>query len=452
MPDWLSTITNPLKKKEPNDYDDRPAGEKHLELATDSLRQLIEDKKIPNRVRDMLKDDYEQVTAMLDKLENRHIHIAVFGRVSVGKSSLLNALLDKTVFSTSVLHGETTTVNMNQWEEYSDNGIFLIDTPGINEVDGEDRERMAHEVAERADLLLFVVDSDLTEVELSALNQVSRLHRPTILVVNKADRFSEDEQRQLRSILRKHTKDLLPPENIVFTIAETRTQTVIMVDDDGNETEHVRQRPNDIRALKTRLWDLIESEGKTLSALNASLFASNLSNNVAERILLVKREMGTKTIHMYCVGKSLSVAVNPIPIADIFAAAAIDAGMVMHLSKLYGLPMTKSEAGELLTTILAQLTALIGVTWAVNVLSSALKLGTGGVSTVLTASAQGAIAWYSTLVVGKVAERWLANGKSWGDAGPKLAVQQILDSLDRDSVMKEAREEIATYLRNKLKA
>lgn len=400
----------------------------------------------------MLKDDYEQVRMMLDKLENGHLHIAVFGRVSVGKSSLLNALLAKDVFSTSVLHGETTQVNMNQWEEYSDNGVFLIDTPGINEVYGEEREAMAHEVAERADLLLFVIDSDLTDVELSALNQVSRLHRPTILVVNKADRYSEEEQRQLRSILRKHTQGLLPSENIVFTIAESRMQTIIMVDDEGNETEHVRQRPNDIRALKTRLWDLVESEGKTLSALNASLFASNLSNNVAERILVVKRELGTKTIHMYCTGKALSVAVNPIPVVDVFAAAAIDAGMIHHLSKLYGLPISKNEAGELLSTILTQLTALIGVTWAVNTVSSALKVTTVGVSTFVTASAQGAIAWYSTLVIGRVAERWLVNGKSWGDAGPKLAVQQILDSLDRDSVMAEAREEIATYLRNKLKA
>jgi hypothetical protein len=54
-------------------------------------------------------------------------------------------------------------------------------------------------------------------------------------------------------------------------------------------------------------------------------------------------------------------------------------------------------------------------------------------------------------VVGRVAERWLANGKSWGEAGPKLTVEQILDSLDRDSVIAEAREEIMTYLRKTVK-
>jgi hypothetical protein len=94
---------------------------------------------------------------------------------------------------------------------------------------------------------------------------------------------------------------------------------------------------------------------------------------------------------------------------------------------------------------------LIGTTWAVHLIATVLKLGTGGVSTLLTAATQGAVAWYSTLVVGRVAERWLANGKSWGEAGPKLTVEQILDSLDRDSVITEAREEIMGYLRKTVK-
>ncbi|MEZ5537980.1 MAG: GTP-binding protein [Thiolinea sp.] len=436
---------NPEAAKKPK------SGDSHLQLATESLRQLLGDKRIPSDVREVLNEDYSQVQRMLDKLEHGHIHIAVFGRVSVGKSSLLNALLGKEAFSVSVLHGETKTSNIRNWEEYEDGGLFLIDTPGINEVDGEERERMAHEVAERSDLVLFVIDSDLTDVEFRALKMVATGHRPTLLVVNKADRYTEKEQRQLRSILRERTQGVISPENIVFTTAQETRQVLITIDEEGNEHESARVRPTDIANLKTRLWDILESEGKTLAALNASLFAGNLSNEVGKRILEVKRELGAKTIRMYCLGKGVAVALNPIPLADLIAAAAIDAGMVVHLSRLYGLPMSRSEAGELVRTILGQLILLMGTTWAIHLLSSALKLGTGGLSTVLTAATQGAIAWYSTLVVGSVAERWLANGKSWGDAGPKLAVQQILDSLDRDSVVAEAREEILSYMRKTIK-
>ncbi|MFZ1231693.1 MAG: GTP-binding protein [Thiofilum sp.] len=443
--DTIEVTTEPRMAETP---EPSKSGEQHLKLATDSLRKLFED-NIPDSVRDALQDDYEQVKAMLDKLEQGHVHIAVFGRVSVGKSSLLNALIGKTIFSTSVLHGETKQASMSAWSEYTDHGIYLIDTPGINEVHGEEREKLAFEVSRRADLLLFVVDSDLTEVEFEALKQVAQVHRPIILVVNKADRYNENERKQLRAILRTRTQGIIAPENIVFTVSQPRNQTVITVDENGEEHESVRIRPVDIAALKTRLWDIIEADGKTLSALNASLFASDLSQEVSERILQVKRELGAKTIRLYCIAKGVAVAVNPIPVADLVAAAAVDAAMVLHLSKLYGLPMSMKESKELITVIATHLTLLMGATWAVHLLSSALKVSTFGVSTLLTAATQGALAWYSTLVIGQVAERWLANGKSWGDAGPKFVVQQILDSLDRDSVMSEAREEILSYIRTK---
>ena len=426
-------------------------GDTHLQLASASLRQLLEDARIPDTIRSTLSEDYAQVRAMLDKLEHGHLHIAVFGRVSVGKSSLLNALLGKNAFSVSVLHGETRSVNMQQWEEYADGGLFLIDTPGINEIDGEARERMAHEVASRTDLLLFVVDSDLTDVEFQALKIVAAAHRPILLVVNKADRYTEDEQRQLRSILRTRTQGVIAPENIVFTTAQASRQSVIFIDEDGTERDGIRERPLNVGALKARLWDIVEAEGKTLAALNASLFAGDLSNALGQRILAVKRELGAKTIRLYCLGKGIAVAFNPIPVADLVAAAMIDAGMVVHLSRLYGLSISRNEAGDLVRTVLAQMVLLMGAVWAVHLVSSALKLGSAGLSTVLTGAAQGAVAWYSTLVVGRVAEQWLANGKSWGDAGPKLTVQQILESLDRDSVLAEAREEILTYVRTTVK-
>ncbi|QTR51840.1 GTP-binding protein [Candidatus Thiothrix anitrata] len=427
-------------------------GDTHLQLASASLRQLLEDARIPDTIRSTLSEDYAQVRAMLDKLEHGHLHIAVFGRVSVGKSSLLNALLGKTAFSVSVLHGETRSVNMQQWEEYADGGLFLIDTPGINEIDGEARERMAHEVASRTDLLLFVVDSDLTDVEFQALKIVAAAHRPILLVVNKADRYTEDEQRQLRSILRTRTQGVIAPENIVFTTAQASRQSVIFIDEDGTERDGIRERPLNVGALKARLWDIVEAEGKTLAALNASLFAGDLSNALGQRILAVKRELGAKTIRLYCLGKGIAVALNPIPVADLVAAAAIDVGMVVHLSRLYGLSISRSEAGDLVRTVLAQMVLLMGAVWAVHLLSSALKISSVGLSTLLTGVAQGAVAWYSTLVVGRVAEQWLANGKSWGDAGPKLTVQQILDSLDRDSVLAEAREEILAYVRTSVKS
>ncbi len=427
-------------------------GDSNLDLAKESLSQLLNDSRVPDSVRDVLQDEYKQLRQMLDKLEHGHLHIAVFGRVSVGKSSVLNALLGRDAFSVSILHGETKTEGIAEWQKVDAGGIYLIDTPGINEIDGEQREQLAHEVANRSDLLLFVVDSDLTDVELKALKTVAKTRRPIILVVNKADQYNQEEILQLRSIIRKRVAGIIAPENIVFTAASPSKQTVILVDEEGNETETVRQRPVDIINLKARLWDIIESEGKTLSALNASLFAGNLSEQLGEKLLAARKQIGEETIHLYCVGKGVAVALNPVPVADLLAAAAIDVSMVIHLSRIYGLPMSKSEAGELIKTIAAQMLVLYATFWAIHFASAALKIGTAGISTIVTGVAQGAVAWYSTLVVGRVAEDYLAKGKSWGETGPKLTVQNILESLDRDSVLSEAKEEIIQYLKGSKKA
>ena len=439
MPAWWPRGSE--KRTDPDN-----GGDTHLALARESLRELLDDERVPGEVRASLGEDYQQVESMLAKLEHGHIHIAVFGRVSVGKSALVNALLGEQRFATSPLHGETRSVQSGQWHEFRDGNVFLIDTPGINEVAGEAREQLAREVAGRADLVLFVVDGDLTQAELDALRALSAVGRPLLLVLNKTDRYNDAERTQLHDALLEHARGVVQPENLVFTAAQPAPQWVVRVDEHGDEVEQQRERRPDVRALKERLWQILERDGKTLAALNASLFAGDLSDQVAARVLTARRTLGERVIRTWCIGKGVAVALNPVPVADLVAAAVVDISMVVHLSRVYGLPLSRAEAGGLVKTIGTQMLVLMGTVWAVHFVASALKLGTGGLSAVVTGSAQGVVAYYSTYVVGRAAERYLANGKSWGDAGPKLAIREILDSLDRESIIDQAKADIRARL------
>jgi hypothetical protein len=89
----------------------------------------------------------------------------------------------------------------------------------------------------------------------------------------------------------------------------------------------------------------------------------------------------------------------------------------------------------------------MGATWLVHLVSSLLKAGSAGLSTVLTAGTQGAVAYYSSYVVGRAAEQYLAAGCSWGEDGPKQVISNILDSIDRDSMLARAREDILRRIR-----
>ncbi len=403
---------------------------------------------MPKPVRATLAEDYRELQAQLDKLEHGHIHLVACGRVSVGKSALLNALLGEQRFAVSPLHGETATVDRSRWQQYQSGGVFLIDTPGLNEVDGEDRERLALEVAERADVVLFVVDGDLTAAEHQALATVAADHRPLLLVLNKADRYTQAELELLLASLRRHAQGLVPPDNVLACAADPGERLVLSVDAQGREQEERRRPPPDVTALQERLWALLDAEGKSLAAVNAGLFAGRLSDRLAAEILALRRQLADKVLRNYCLGKGVAVALNPAPLADLLTVAA-DAALIRHLSRVYGLPITRAEAGRLLATIMAQLAVLMGTVYGFHLASSALKGVSLGLSTVVTASAQGAMAWYGTYVIGRAAERYFAQGRSWGAGGPKRTVKSILDSLDRDSLLAQAREDILERLRGK---
>ena len=425
---------------------DADAGSSHLELAKESLRDLIDDSRLPPGIRESLAHDYDAVEAMLDKLQHGHLHIAAFGRVSTGKSSLLNALIGEQKFTVSPLHGETKRASMQEWSEVEAAGVFLIDTPGLDEAGGEDRELLAKEVANRSDLVIFVLDGDITDSELQSLQTLLGQGRPVVVALNKSDLYAQDELEALLQSVRNKTEGKVQPGDVQAVAAQPRAQELVEIDEQGNETVSMRERSPDVEKLKVRLWDIFAAEGKTLAALNASLFASDLSDQVGKRILNARREIGDKLVRTYCVAKGIAVAFNPVPVADLFAAAFIDVGMVVHLSRVYDLPLSRKEAGSLVGVIAAEAAALMGTVWALHFVSSALKVATVGLSTVVTAGAQGAIAYYSTYVVGQITAKYLSMGKSWGEGGPKQVVQQILDSLDRDTVLHEAKKEIQTRL------
>jgi GTPase len=445
-PEWWTRLRAQIGSRAAQPPTPSPA-DAHVAQTSEALRALLDDKTIPEAVRRELGEDFAQIETLLDKLATGELHIAVFGRVSVGKSALGNALLGREAFATGVLHGTTQTRAAQRWQEVAGQGLHLIDTPGINELSGEERERLAYDVAAISDLIVFVVDGDMTQGEVAALSTLSQTQRPLLLVLNKADRYSDDERERLLARLREHATGLVRAEDVVACAAHPADRLIVQVGADGHESQTREPQRPDVGALAARLRAIAEREGKTLAALNAGLFAGNLSDRVATRVAAARKQLADRVIRNYCLAKGVAVALNPIPVADLLAAASLDVALVVHLGKVYGLPLTRAEAGTLIATICAQLAALMGAIWGVHLVASALKGVSAGLSTVVTAGAQGALAWYATEIVGRAAEHYLLHGKSWGDQGAKRAVADIVASLDRDSILREARGAILAKLK-----
>jgi GTPase len=305
-----------------------------------SLRGLLEDPSIPADVRVAMASDFRRVEEMLERIEREELHVAVFGRVSAGKSALGNALLGRDAFAMGVLHGTTTEADAVRLDEAAHAGLVLIDTPGINELGGEAREKLAYDVAEVSDLIVFVADGDLTREERDALRTLAATARPLLLVLNKADRYNDDERDGLLERLREHAAGLVRREDVLAVAARPAPRLVVEVDARGNETTASEARPPDVAALKQRLVAIAEREGKALAAIHAGLFAGKLTDQVTTRMAVARREVASGVIRQYCIAKAVAVALNPVPVADLLLAGGLDAAMVVQLSRVYGLPLT----------------------------------------------------------------------------------------------------------------
>lgn len=118
------------------------------------------------------------------------LHIGLFGRRNVGKSSLLNAITRQQVSIVSDIPGTTTDPVEKPMELLPLGPVLFIDTAGLDDVGilGEMRAEKTRLIFERTDLGIIVVQGDgWGEYEENILSELSQRSAPAIIVFNKID-------------------------------------------------------------------------------------------------------------------------------------------------------------------------------------------------------------------------------------------------------------------------
>jgi len=431
------------------------AGDDDYAAALATVRQAIErfDGCSPQE-REALRDDLDQLRAMADKLEAGRVEIVVFGEISTGKSALINALVDQAATQVSVRGGWTKDVWHVDWQGagycvpgLASSQLVLIDTPGLNEVDGAQRGKMARDAAQRADLVLFVTDSDLNEVEYMALVELAASNKPILLVLNKADLYRPEELKEMLShFTGSRLAGIVDPANVITTSADPRQVEYFVESADGQTRREWRKPKPDVAALRERILEVLAVEGKALVALNAAMYAADKSDRMGALRVRMRNEKATATIWSYAVVKSLAVALNPGAVLDVVGGMAVDVTMVATLGKVYGIEITTANARDLVTSILKAAGWVMLGEAVVSYASSFFKGLTLGAGTALTALPQGAAAGYGSYIVGQAARYYFEHGASWGQQGPKRVVARILENTDKQSVLQKLKEEIKKHI------
>ncbi|HEY9736034.1 MAG TPA: GTP-binding protein [Trichocoleus sp.] len=418
---WLF-LRPPAQRRRPQAPQEKTAA---AGATLDALQQQIA--QIQNEVaREVLQ---AQSQSLVEEMNRRDLVVTVFGVGSAGKTSLVNALLGEIVGAVAAPMGTTTAKHTYRWRlEGLARSILLTDTPGISEagIAGTLREQDARQMATEADLVLFVIDDDLRQSEYHLVRSLLEINKRLLIVLNKADRYPDDELEAILERVRSRFQGILAPPDVLAVAANP---TPIPMEDGG-----WFQMEPDVLPLVERMAEVLWLEGDTLIADNLLLQSQRLSTEARRLIDEQRQRQADQIVERYqWIGAGV-IAVTPLPGLDLLAAAAINAQMVVELGRIYGCSLSIEEGKELALSLARTLTGLGIVRGAVELLAIGLQTN---LATVLAGKAlNGVSAAYLTRIAGKSFIEYFRRNQSWGDGGMGEVVQEQFRLNQRDAFIK----------------
>jgi [FeFe] hydrogenase H-cluster maturation GTPase HydF len=153
------------------------------------------------------------------------LHIGLFGRRNVGKSSLLNALTRQEVSIVSAVAGTTTDPVEKPMELLPLGPVLFIDTAGIDDIGalGEQRVERTRRIFDRTDVGLIVAEAgQWGEFEEAILNELTGRGVPAVAVLNKTDLAR-------------------PPDGVLARLADRKVRSVLTVASRGGGLPELRE-------------------------------------------------------------------------------------------------------------------------------------------------------------------------------------------------------------------
>ena len=357
------------------------------------------------------------------------LRIVVFGTGSAGKTSLINSLLGEIVGDVNAVMGTTT-----EGQTYSlklkgvGREIIITDTPGILEagIAGTQREEVARSLASEADLLLFVVDNDLRQSEYNPLYDLAKLGKRSLLILNKTDLYTPEDQKVILKQLETRVIDLIPPADIIAVAAAPQPVEL-------SSGEIIEPEP-EITSLIKRLVAVLRAEGEDLIADNILLQSHLLGEDARKIIDNQRRREADLIINRYqWIGAGV-IAVTPLPVVDMLATAAVNAQMVVEIGKIYGCEIDREKGKELAVSLGKTFVSLGIVKGAVDLLARALQFHFA--TYIVGKAIQGVSAAYLTRIAGKSFIEYFKGDRNWGDGGMTEVVQQQFQLTRKDEFVK----------------
>ena len=339
----------------------RPGAAGHPLDATGIRERLHEAEKAGVDV----SDAQQELQELAARQHAGSIHLCFFGEVSSGKSSLVKAMVPDANVLIDVIGGSTEDIRTYRWRDDAGNQILLTDVPGSGGHD-DGHADVAMQEAARAHIVLYVCDGDLSRSEVSMVSKLLTLDKPLIVVLNKSDRYTHEEQSQLMQKLLDTLTDLgseFSRERLVAVSAGGELDVVEKLPD-GSEAAARRSRPADIGVLVVAINSLLERDAEELDARRDRAVFRVAADKLAAAEAEYREQRAAHIIRASTRKAVIGALAAVSPGTDVIIQGYIGTAMTRELCSLYGatprdvdiedfLNLSQSRAGKALPLTLA---------------------------------------------------------------------------------------------------
>jgi GTP-binding protein EngB required for normal cell division len=383
------------------------------------------------------KTETAALEAELVELDRRRasgeVHVALFGEISTGKSSLIRALAQDAEPDVDVRGGTTRTVAHFHGHLPDGRALVLADVPGSAEVEGRLREQIARDEALRAHAVVYVTASDLTRAQDAEIAWLAGFGKPLLLVLNKVDQYGGTEVDALLQRLAERYSGRASAFVAVSAGGSERYERTLA---DGRRERVERERVPDIAPLLDALEDLTAPGAHGLEPAREAAVLAEVGRRGDALAREVAARESAETVAKYTRRAIIGALAAVAPGSDILIQGALGTALVRELARINGVPVRELDVEALLARLglTVRNTTAIVLAIAGNALKAFPGLGTLG-GGMLHAIAYGLV--FDS--VGRALAATLAERAELDAADVETRVRVLLQEPARDRIERVAR-------------
>lgn len=224
-----------------------------------------------------------------------------------------------------------------------------------------------------ADLVLFLVQGDLTQPEYEFIQALRAQRQRTVVVLNKQDQYLPAERSLLVQRLQQRLQSMIAPADIVAIAAYPKPVQVRQHQPDGTIKTWVENPAAQITDLTERLEQVLAQETEQLVLQTRLTQALALQQETIAGLNRCRRDRALPMIERYQWIAAGTAFASPVPALDLLASAAISGKMIQELAAIYQQPLSLEQA-KIIATEMAKLMVQLGVIeFSTQTLGSLLK-------------------------------------------------------------------------------